>query len=620
MKQRVILLPVTEHVLGGYRGLVGEQPSAYSGWISRISRSFLLKIVRLSIRFSVSVLVILVCIPLIFGILVPVGLLYWAIRGEKVAESVFKTGMDFLERVRDLIPFQSTNYPWEYSSPEPKTVEEDVPGFFATFRRQRYRLVLAVPKTERTRIVPLAEEMIRCGQIDAWYVYADDASLTNYLLREDVYEQFSWIIQPYEEDRYKNFQHDRLLWISSDKAVANRYTIFSSLHETTKRIMFSRIMLPYNRLLDESVVLYFETEHHPAVNAYLRKNFHVIRQTLSEKGLRLLYFPALQSRADLQLDLKRLWDYSYADLFEEEEKVTSERLFEWVDAIDLLEVYRLLQVYFGIPEGPSPAFIHCVRWLSECSTDKPVPYSYMPLFGEDEQTLQDEIDHYIRHVKFPSSDVMYCRVPKDQEEEYDADDYFHADGGEIAPEVKAMIATIKMEVGEERILETLFHIIHAFRDREPEVCRKLCQQLYEASPKITRKVSRIRIDRQFRIFLTDYGDQEIEMTPLPKTLFLFMLKYPNGILFKELYRHKQELLYIYGRVSRRSDLEVMQKSIQDMTDARSNSINEKCSRIKEAFVSKIDERIAEEYFITGYRLEPKRIRIDRSLVSFEEPI
>lgn len=99
-----------------------------------------------------------------------------------------------------------------------------------------------------------------------------------------------------------------------------------------------------------------------------------------------------------------------------------------------------------------------------------------------------------------------------------------------------------------------------------------------------------------------------------------MLKYPNGILFKELYRYKQELLYIYGRVSRRSDLEVMQKSIQDMTDARSNSINEKCSRIKEAFVSKIDERIAEEYFITGNRLEPKRIRIDRNLVGFEEPI
>jgi hypothetical protein len=207
-----------------------------------------------------------------------------------------------------------------------------------------------------------------------------------------------------------------------------------------------------------------------------------------------------------------------------------------------------------------------------------------------------------------------------EEEEYDADKFFSSDGGEIAPDVKAMIASIKSQVGEERILETLFHIIHAFRDREPEVCKKLCHQLYEASPKITRKVSRVRIDRQYRIFLSDYSDLEIEMTPLPKTLFLFMLKYPNGVLFKELYRHKQELLYIYGKISRRSDFEVMQKSIHDMTDARSNSINEKCSRIKEAFISRIDERIAREYFITGNRQEPKRIRIDRSLVRFEEAL
>jgi hypothetical protein len=619
MKQRVILLPVTEHVLGGYRGLVGKQESVSAQWIRRFLDSRLVYYVRMSIRWMVTIVFLVVTLPLIIGIAMPVALLVMAIWGKKSGNAVFDLAMRWMEKSKVVIPFLSIDYPWSGSTDLPKPVEEDVPGFLATFRRQRYRLVLAVPEAEQTSIVPLAEEMIRCGQIDAWYAYTDDVSLTNYLLREDVYEQFSWIIQPYEEDRYKNFQHDRLLWISTDKAVANRYTIFSSLHETTKRIMFSRIMLPYNRLLDESVVLYFETEHHPAANAYLRKHFHTIRQLLQEKRLRLLYFPALQSRADLQLDLQRLWEYSFADLFEEEEKVTAKKLYEWVDAIDLKEVYRLLQVYFGIPEGPSPAFIHCVRRLGECNAEQPVPYSYTPLFGEDERALQDEIDYYIRHVQYPSSQVMFSLVERD-EEEYDADDYFHTDGGEIAPEVKAMIATIKTEVGDERILETLFHIIRAFRDREPEVCRKLCQQLYEASPKITRKVSRIRIDRQFRIFLTDYADQEIEMTPLPKTLFLFMLKYPNGILFKELYRYKQELLYIYGRVSRRSDLEVMQKSIQDMTDARSNSINEKCSRIKEAFVSKIDERIAEEYFITGNRLEPKRIRIDRNLVGFEEPI
>jgi hypothetical protein len=113
---------------------------------------------------------------------------------------------------------------------------------------------------------------------------------------------------------------------------------------------------------------------------------------------------------------------------------------------------------------------------------------------------------------------------------------------------------------------------------------------------------------------------EIEMTPLPKTLFLFMLKYSNGVMLKELYKHRQELLYIYGRISNRSDLDQMHNSINDMTNATSNSVNEKCSRIKEAFVSKIDERIANAYFITGDRQEPKRISLDRSLVIFEEMV
>jgi hypothetical protein len=142
--------------------------------------------------------------------------------------------------------------------------------------------------------------------------------------------------------------------------------------------------------------------------------------------------------------------------------------------------------------------------------------------------------------------------------------------------------------------------------------------LYEESGKIEKKLSRLRIDKFHRIFLTDYGNIEIEMTPLPKTLFLFMLKYPDGIMLKELYKHKQELLYIYGRISNRTDLVQMQQSINDMTDATSNSINEKCSRIKEAFVSKVDERIAESYYITGSRQEPKRVILDRNLVILEE--
>jgi hypothetical protein len=197
---------------------------------------------------------------------------------------------------------------------------------------------------------------------------------------------------------------------------------------------------------------------------------------------------------------------------------------------------------------------------------------------------------------------------------------FNSDGSSLNEEIKNKIADIKMLSGEKSVFETLFYVIKEFKDVNPELCKKLCKQLYYEANLLERKLSRIYIDKSYRIFLPDYNNMEIEMTPLPKTLFFFMLKYPNGVMLKELYKHKQELLYIYGRISNRTDLKQMQNSINDMTNATSNSINEKCSRIKEAFVSKIDDRIARSYYITGDRQEPKSISLDRSLVVFEEMV
>jgi hypothetical protein len=58
-------------------------------------------------------------------------------------------------------------------------------------------------------------------------------------------------------------------------------------------------------------------------------------------------------------------------------------------------------------------------------------------------------------------------------------------------------------------------------------------------------------------------------------------------------------------------------SILRLTNPLNNSINEKCARIREAFVTRIDERLAKNYFVTGVRGEPKRITLDRSLVIWE---
>jgi hypothetical protein len=108
------------------------------------------------------------------------------------------------------------------------------------------------------------------------------------------------------------------------------------------------------------------------------------------------------------------------------------------------------------------------------------------------------------------------------------------------------------------------------------------------------------------------------MSPLPKTVFLFLLNHPEGVMFKELRQHVNELVNIYTKVGNRLDMDQIRESINELTDPRSNSINEKCSRIKEAFISKITEELAENYFVTGGRSSSKGIKLDRSLVQFSQ--
>ena len=131
-------------------------------------------------------------------------------------------------------------------------------------------------------------------------------------------------------------------------------------------------------------------------------------------------------------------------------------------------------------------------------------------------------------------------------------------------------------------------------------------------------LSRLVITRDYRIILPDYHNMEIEMTPLPKALFLLYLKHEEGISFKFLTDYEDELRDIYMQLTDRVQPEVIEKSIQAICDPTQNAINEKCTRIREAFIEKFDYRLAQHYFITGKRGEVKRIQIQRDLVIWEQ--
>jgi hypothetical protein len=53
-----------------------------------------------------------------------------------------------------------------------------------------------------------------------------------------------------------------------------------------------------------------------------------------------------------------------------------------------------------------------------------------------------------------------------------------------------------------------------------------------------------------------------------------------------------------------------------VTNPLSNSINEKCARIRGAFVSQMDNMLAKYYYIDGVRAKPKSIKLNRKLVKY----
>ncbi|MBR5036171.1 MAG: hypothetical protein IKX69_03180 [Prevotella sp.] len=115
------------------------------------------------------------------------------------------------------------------------------------------------------------------------------------------------------------------------------------------------------------------------------------------------------------------------------------------------------------------------------------------------------------------------------------------------------------------------------------------------------KLSRLLITKDHRLLLLDYGQKEVVLQPVHKAVFLLFLAHPEGIEFKRLGDYRQELLDYYLRVSPASvDRQQVEESVSRLIDPLDNAINEKCSRIKRAFLELMDEYSASYYIISSH--------------------
>lgn len=138
----------------------------------------------------------------------------------------------------------------------------------------------------------------------------------------------------------------------------------------------------------------------------------------------------------------------------------------------------------------------------------------------------------------------------------------------------------------------------------------------DCSVPIESRLSRLVVDENYNIILPDYSNMIIKMDIMPKAVFLLFLRHEEGINFKYMADYRNELERYYKALTTRFAQKIVDGRIDAVVDPLRNALNEKCSRIREAFLKQMDESLADNYCITGHRGEVKRIILPRHLVEW----
>ena len=353
-----------------------------------------------------------------------------------------------------------------------------------------------------------------------------------------------------------------------------------------------------------STVFYYDPVEEPIVRQEIRMQHDRIHDQLNNKGIDFL-FPHLLNEAGEQEYLSAL-DYFFPLL--RQSGIPHDAIRK------SLADPRLFRELIGFEELPGPCFIRSIE-----SDDKTtVEYRIYHLPSLDATLIRNSIDFYLLSVPLPH----YMRnrpqfskgrrfIPEDPDDRFDYDEHY------LSIRLQSEIDAELKNNSTRGAVSMIFFILQKMKEFNLPADASIKKLIHQLQEDRMEQPSRLLITSQGRIHLTDFN-KEIELTPLQKTVFVFFLLKSEGILFKDLPKYKKELMDIYSKISNRTSLETIQQSVNDLANPYSNSMSEKCSRIREAFMKSIDKRLAEHYCVNGDRNGLKRIPLDRSLVEFEE--
>ena len=511
---------------------------------------------------------------------------------------------------------------------------EDVPGFLKKCRQMNYRVCIYAFKEPGKEEQADLEKLLNEGHVDDFRVIHRDAELSTLL---DVFNMSGHnskiVVDPnnkptrdwHKDPLNSGLTHNNIVsFLSSQNPFPDipflKYgETFASMAQHLSRFTLGRTAA----FLQMKQLLYIGTGSHSPADDYIRKNYEAIINTCREHGVTFTYLPKLLHDDHILFEKAIGYlRYRFPGFYDWQDDEIKKLISGFFAEKSTGEIYEFLLEWMGLPAPDKPVLI---RLFTKDSLSSPT-YFFVEAFNEDDHSFGGHsIDQLIRitgsdhKVSFSLRSLSFDDPEHPQEEErYDADSHFDRESKVLSAEIRELIDRFEPQhYG--ALAETALYIIQKMVAERPELAEKIKPLVDRPKlPEKTKALSRLIISKHNRFFLPEYGNIEIKMHALPRTVYLLFLRHPEAIRFKELCEHREELLSIYQKVTNRYDQDEIEQAVDDLVDMTKPSINQKCARIREAFRKVMDEDMAKHYYIDGANGHPKKIALPEEMIIFEK--
>ena len=393
---------------------------------------------------------------------------------------------------------------------------------------------------------------------------------------------------------------------------------------------------------DRNQVFYIENGYNKAVNDFICNYYGELQSMFRRIGMDFVYLPYLHKESDVEAKIRYYAPYlSPKQLVQ---KVQSNAFVPYISDAEVKAVLKPSLLFEGREEEnlgnvrfialDIENLINCnddiinlleqlvlsareefykeeIEWCDVCDGFEEDMSCGMPEPCPSAAPVYDDFQVFERKVTSNKSDgkrgpllkcfgqsVNFC-FDESEEEEVPQKTQEALEEERSLKETADILRDLRMTVQRLRLEGVSLMAIHEFIDKQ-------------------EPLSRMIITPDYRIFLPDYNNMEIEMGALPKAIYFLYLRYPKGIIYKHMPDYYNELLGIYKQLRPNTDEARLNLTVTKVVNPLGNALNENLARIRKSFVEKFDEHLANNYIILGERGAAYSISLDRDLITWEE--